>query len=60
MKKYLFVVPHPDDEIVGSCIILRRILNQGNEVHGFCLTNGLISKDSLWFWEKKNTKKKYF
>ena len=35
MKKFLFVVPHPDDEIVGSCIILRRIINQGNEVHVF-------------------------
>ena len=58
MKKYLFVVPHPDDEIVGSCIILRRILNQGNEVHVFFLTNGIISKDSLWFWEKKKYKKK--
>ena len=58
MKKYLFVVPHPDDEIVGSCIILRRILNQGNEVHVF-FNNGII----LWTpcgLGKKNYKKKYF
>ena len=53
MKKFLFVVPHPDDEIVGSCIILRRIINQVNEVHVFFLTNGIITKDSMWFWEKK-------
>ena len=58
MKKFLFVVPHPDDEIVGSCIILRRIINQGNEVHVFFLTNGIISKDSMWFWEKKKYQQK--
>jgi hypothetical protein len=26
MENVLFIIPHPDDEIVGSCIIIRELL----------------------------------
>ena len=26
MKNILFVIPHPDDEIVGSCILIKNFL----------------------------------
>lgn len=28
MKKILFVIPHPDDEIVGTCILIRKLLRE--------------------------------
>ena len=53
MKKYLFIVPHPDDEIVGCCIILKRLLLKKHKVYVFFVTNGVLSEKSLWLWEKK-------
>ena len=58
MKKYLFIISHPDDEIVGCCIILKRLLLKGHKVHVFFVTNGILSQDSLWFWEKNKYKTK--
>ena len=28
MKNVLFVIPHPDDEIVGSCILIKNFLRK--------------------------------
>ena len=53
MKKILFIIPHPDDEIVGSCILIKNFLTNGKKVLIFFATNGLISKESLWPWQKR-------
>ncbi len=57
MKNVLLIAPHPDDEIVGSYIVIKKILKK-KKIVIFFLTNGVIDKNSLWFWERKNHKKK--
>ncbi len=59
VKNILFIIPHPDDEIVGACIIIRRFLLEGKKIHFFFITNGVLSKDNLWFWQKKQYKRNY-
>jgi len=59
MKKILFIIPHPDDEIVGSCILIRNFLKSGKKVLIFFATNGLIDKDSEWPWKKKEFRANY-
>ena len=56
MKKVLFVIPHPDDEIVGSCILIKDFLKK-KKVSIVFLTNGVISPNTNWFWNRKNYKK---
>ena len=56
MKKVLFVIPHPDDEIVGSCILIKDFLKK-KKVYIVFLTNGVISPNMNWFWNRKNYKK---
>tara|TARA_B100000989_G_C19502282_1_gene454835 strand:+ start:73 stop:831 length:759 start_codon:yes stop_codon:yes gene_type:complete len=50
----LILAAHPDDEVVGLSIKIRELIKSGSFVYIFYLTNGVISKDSRWFWEKKN------
>ena len=57
VKNILFIIPHPDDEIVGACIIIKRLLHEGKKVHFFFITNGVLSKNSMWFWQKKKFQK---
>ena len=56
MKNVLFVIPHPDDEIVGSCILIKNFLRKQKVILVF-LTNGVISPNTNWFWKRKNYKK---
>ena len=56
MKNVLFVIPHPDDEIVGSCILIKNFLRK-HKVTLFFMTNGVISSNASWFWKRKNYKK---
>ncbi len=53
MKNILFIIPHPDDEIVGSCLMIRNFLISGKRIVIFFLTNGVLSKESMWPWKKK-------
>ena len=57
MNNILFIVPHPDDEVVGASIIIKRILKQKN-LFVFFLTNGIISKNQQWFWERQGYENK--
>ena len=41
---------------VGLSTKIRELIREGNFVYIFFLTNGVISKNSRWFWEKKNYK----
>ena len=47
----------PDDELVGATFIIKKILLKKNLII-FFPTNGVLSKDEMWFWDKKNMKKK--
>ena len=51
MKNILFIAPHPDDEIVGAAFIIKKILKKKN-VFIFFPTNGLISREKMWPWER--------
>ena len=53
MKNILFIIPHPDDEIVGSCCIIKRYISNKKNIFLFFATNGVISSSSSWFWKKK-------
>ena len=55
MKNVLFVIPHPDDEIVGSCILIKNFLRKQKVILVF-LTNGVISPIRIVL--KKKTIKK--
>lgn len=52
MKKILILAPHPDDEIVGACIIIKKFLEKNCDISIFFLTNGVISKKKMWFFER--------
>lgn len=56
MKNVLFVIPHPDDEIVGSCILIKNFLKKQKVILVF-VTNGVISPNMNWFWKRKSYKK---
>ena len=56
MKNILFVAAHPDDELVGATFIIKRLLQKNLFI--FFLTNGVISKEEMWFWNKKKYKEK--
>ncbi len=54
MKKILLLIPHPDDEIVGTSAIVQRKKNQGCSFFFFFLTNGVLKKNEMWPWNRKN------
>lgn len=54
MKRILILVPHPDDEVVGLCCFIKRQISLGSKVFLFILTNGVIQKDKMWVWQRKN------
>ena len=57
MNNILFIVPHPDDEIVGASIIINRLLKK-KKIFFFFLTNGVISKNQQWFWDRNGYENK--
>ena len=57
MKNILFVAAHPDDELVRATFIIKKLLQKKNIVI-FFLTNGVISKEEMWFWNKNKYKQK--
>ena len=57
MKNILLIAPHPDDEIVGAFMIIKKIL-KGKRVIVFFLTNGIINKNALWFWQRNKYEEK--
>ena len=54
MKNILILAPHPDDETVGLSVFMRRKQEEGCNFFIFFLTNGVVSKSEMWFWEKIN------
>ncbi len=56
MRDILFIIPHPDDEIVGCCSIIKNFLEENKKIHLFFLTNGVLSEEFMWFWQKSKNK----
>ena len=57
MKNILILAPHPDDESVGLSVFIKRKKAEGCKIVIFFLTNGVISKNEMWFWEKNKYEK---
>ena len=54
MKNILVIAPHPDDEIVGLGITIKKILKKRNNIVIFFPTNGVIAMNQMWFWTRHN------
>ena len=57
MKNILFIATHPDDELVGAAFIIKRVLLKKNLII-FFPTNGVLSKEEMWFWDKRKYEEK--
>jgi LmbE family N-acetylglucosaminyl deacetylase len=53
MSRILFLIPHPDDEIVAAGITAVREREAGNEIFGLYLTSGVPSAEMMWRWDRK-------
>ena len=47
---FLIVAPHPDDEIVGLGITIKKLFNKKLL---FFPTNELKPKTEMWFWKRE-------
>tara|TARA_A100001015_G_C14869691_1_gene663808 strand:- start:396 stop:1025 length:630 start_codon:yes stop_codon:yes gene_type:complete len=54
MKNLLILAPHPDDEVVGTGILIKKKSLIGCKIHILFLTNGVIEKSEMWPWARKN------
>ena len=52
VQRLLLLVPHPDDEVVGAAILLRRALAAGSQAFALYLTTGIPSSEMLWPWHR--------
>ncbi len=57
LKNILFIIPHPDDEIVGVCSLIKKFIGENKNIYLFFLTNGVISQKSFFFSIKKKIDK---
>ena len=53
MKRVLFLIPHPDDEIVAAATTIARERAKGVEICGLFMTCGVPPADKMWPWERK-------
>ena len=51
--RILLLVPHPDDEVVGSCAAIARARAAGATVSALYLTNGVPTRNALWAWDRQ-------
>ena len=51
-RRILVLVPHPDDEVVGAALAIRRALKNGAMVTALDLTHGCPPKEALWPWAR--------
>jgi len=54
MKRVLFLIPHPDDEIVAAAATIARERAKGTEIFGLFMTSGVPPADKMWPWERKH------
>lgn len=51
-KRILILVPHPDDEVVGAALAIRRAVAGDSEVFALDLTCGVPPKEAFWPWSR--------
>jgi LmbE family N-acetylglucosaminyl deacetylase len=51
-RRILVLIPHPDDEVVGAALAIRRAVADGAAVFGLDLTHGCPPEDALWPWAR--------
>lgn len=54
MRRILVLAPHPDDEVVGCAVALRRAIAEGAEARVLFLTTGVPAPDVLWPWQRRH------
>jgi LmbE family N-acetylglucosaminyl deacetylase len=52
MKRILVLAPHPDDEVVGCAVALRRAIADGASARILFLTTGVPAREVLWPWAR--------
>jgi hypothetical protein len=52
MKRILVLAPHPDDEVVGCAVALRRAMADGASARILFLTTGVPAREVLWPWAR--------
>ncbi len=52
MTRILVLVPHPDDEVVGCAVAIRRAVADGHKVFALYLTTGVPAARALWPWQR--------
>jgi LmbE family N-acetylglucosaminyl deacetylase len=53
VRRILVLAPHPDDEVVGCAVALRRAIADGAEARVLFLTTGVPARDVLWPWQRR-------
>ena len=51
-RRILVLIPHPDDEVVGAALAIRRAVAGGSAVFGLDLTHGCPPKETRWPWAR--------
>ena len=51
-RRILILIPHPDDEVVGAALAIRRAVARGSDVFGLDLTHGCPPREALWPWSR--------
>ncbi len=52
MSRILFLIPHPDDEVVSAAIFIRRLPRGAHDIFGLYLTSGVPLPQHLWSWQR--------
>jgi LmbE family N-acetylglucosaminyl deacetylase len=52
-RRILVLVPHPDDEVVGCAVALRRAVAVGASPFALYLTTGVPEAKCLWPWQRR-------
>jgi LmbE family N-acetylglucosaminyl deacetylase len=50
--RVLLLIPHPDDEVVGAALAIRRAAAAGARIFGLYLTTGVPDPRQLWPWQR--------
>jgi LmbE family N-acetylglucosaminyl deacetylase len=53
VRRILVLAPHPDDEVVGCAVALRRAIAQGAAARVLFLTTGVPARGVLWPWQRR-------
>jgi LmbE family N-acetylglucosaminyl deacetylase len=53
VRRILVLAPHPDDEVVGCAVALRRAIAEGAAARILFLTTGVPAPGVLWPWQRR-------